>query len=286
MLAEAGDPRGEFITLQLHNGDRKRQDKLLKAAGRQWHDGLDADGATKIIHTRGFPAVATLAGGEVRAPAWATIEKLYLGPHAVFAGGMQLRALRELYELGARELAFAKLPSYELDVLSVRDYGEGLHHATPFAPRILGFGGPHIYGPYVDITRKLRGAPITRRLEAIRYGASIRQLLSIIPLVNETGFTIELTGSFDLDREYQWASRITPTTLRMHWAGTGPHGDVAFESVYPVLKALAAPRFEDVEITGEAPGLERVRDALVRIVEAWPRIQTARILGADSSVTN
>jgi uncharacterized protein (TIGR02996 family) len=286
VLTEAGDPRGEFITLQLHGGDRKRQDKLLKAAGRQWLDGLDADGATKIVHARGFPAIATLAAGEVRAPAWATIEKLYLANQCEFAGGVQLRGLRELYDLGAAQLATATLPSYELDVLTVRNYADGLTGDTPFAPRILGFGRPHMHGSYAETTRALRGAPIARRLERLRFAGGMRQLFQTVALVVETGFPIELCGSYDLDRHYQWAGVVTPKRLQLHWAGTGPHGDVAYESVFPVLKALPPPPFEEVVITGDAPGVERVRDALVPIVQAWPRVRTAQILGVDATVTN
>ncbi|MDQ3336405.1 MAG: TIGR02996 domain-containing protein [Myxococcota bacterium] len=286
VLSEASDPRGEFITLQLQGGDRRRVDKLLKAGGRQWLDGLDADGATKIIHARGFPAIATLAGGEVRAPAWATIEKLYLAKQCEFAGGMQLRALRELYDLGAKELATAKLPSYELDVLTMREYPESLGVDTPFAPRILGLGAPHSFPYYANATRTLLGEPLARRLEIVRLGISLRQLPATIALANETDLTIELCGGYDLDREYQWAARVTAKTLRLHWAGTGPYGDIAFESVFPILQALPSPQFQDVEITGEAPGHERVRDALVRIIETWPRVRTAQILGVDSSVTN
>jgi hypothetical protein len=143
-----------------------------------------------------------------------------------------------------------------------------------------------MHGPYAEITRTLRGAPIARRLEILRFGGGMRQLFQTIALVYETGRTIELCGSFDLDRQYQWAAHVTPTTLRLHWAGTGPHGDVAFESVFPVLKALVAPPFEHVEITGEAPMRERVRAVLVSVIETWPRVRTAQILGFDSGVTN
>jgi hypothetical protein len=98
--------------------------------------------------------------------------------------------------------------------------------------------------------------------------------------------TIELSGSYDLDRQYQWAGRVTPKTLRLHWAGTGPYGDVAFESVFPILEALPRPAFEQLEITGEAPGLERVRDALLRVIQTWPRLRTAQIFGVVAGVTN
>lgn len=287
VLTEAGDPRGELITLQLApTRDLRREARLLRAAGRAWFDGLDADGATEIVHARGFPAAAALASGVVRAPAWATIEKLFLRRDCAFAGAPHLRALRELHGLRAKELATVRLPVYELDVLAVRDYPDALAVDTPLAPRVLGLDRPAQLDRYVATVRALRSLPIARRLEAVRVGTSIGQLRAMLALTEETGFTVELTGGLDLDRVYQWAARVTPTALHLRWAGSGPYGHVAFEDVARVFANLPAPQVEVLEVTGEAPGADRVRADLRRMVERWPRLRSAQILGLDITSTN
>jgi uncharacterized protein (TIGR02996 family) len=97
-LVEAGDPRGEFITLQLSAKltapQRARQSALLKQHARDWLGPLD-----RVIHQsglryeRGFPVAAT-AGSKsssiitrenecnatVGRPEWSTFEELDLEP--------------------------------------------------------------------------------------------------------------------------------------------------------------------------------------------------------------
>ncbi len=292
VLAEADDPRGEFITLQLARAadgspPTRREKQLLRDAGTHWFDGLDGDGATKIVHARGFPAAATLASGEPRAAAWSTIEKLVLAPQHAFRGAAHLRGLRELYNLHPQQLPTAQLPSYELDVLAVREYHEGLAGETPFAPRVLGLAWPRPQDRMLDHVRRLPGLPIARRLETVRLGTGLRELVPAYVLATETGYAIELVGSSDLTAGYQWTARITRSELVLHWTGDNTYGDVAFASVVPLLTALGARSIESLRITAvEVAMVDKVRDALVRIVRTWPRLRSAEILGLDASETN
>jgi len=290
-LTLEGDPRGEFITLQIQRGrdgePTKREKQLLKAAGRTWLDGLDGDGATKIVHARGFPAEATLASGETRAPGWATVEKLFLFDRHVFVGAMHMRGLRELHDLGVAQLPTATLPSYDLEVLSVRDYEVGLHVETPFAPRVLGLARPNEPAIFRDVVPALRTMPVARRVETVRLGTGLRQLDLALALANHTGFAIELAGGYALSHQNQWAARVAGTQLRLHWAGeVDAYGDVAYESIVPILTALPRPAIEAIEVTAVAQPNPAVRPALVRLLESWPRLRSARILTADDLFGN
>lgn len=117
-LVEAGDPRGEFINLQLSAKliapQRTRQAALLKQHGRDWLGPLD-----KVIHQsglrfeRGFPVAAT-AGSKsssmrtreqecsatIGRPEWSTFEELDLepwtGPRGALVCHEVMRSLRVL----------------------------------------------------------------------------------------------------------------------------------------------------------------------------------------------
>jgi uncharacterized protein (TIGR02996 family) len=276
VLAEAGDPRGEFITLQLQGGDEKRVQKLLRAAGRAWFDGLDADGAKQIVHRRGFPAEATLSAGEVRAPAWATIEKLHVGGDGTFAGGPHLRGLRELYDVAAVSLATAQLAAHDLDVLVVHSLLPELP-ATELAPRTLGLSRAHVRGA-AAVVRALPTSPLARRLETVRFGADFRQLGPALELAREVPFAIELMGGWYLDRFTQWSVRITGRAVTVAWHGAGPH-EVGFDGLLSLFQALPPMPVETLEITGTEVGMDRLRESLVAIVAKWPALKTAQIFG-------
>jgi uncharacterized protein (TIGR02996 family) len=289
VLTTDGDPRGEFIMLQLARaktgGEPQRREKaLLREAGRAWFDGLESDGASKIELRRGFPAVATLASGELRAPAWATIEVLYLVNRHVFRGAPHLRALRELHELGVAELSTATLPSYELDYLSVRDYANGIDVETKLAPKKLGLSAPSSVPAISATVRRLRTLTIGRRVESVRVPATVRAIASLVALTGETGYPVEFSGSLHLATPNQWIGRVTRTSLRLEWIGDSGYGDVAYATIVPILEALPAPAFEEVEITGEAPDTPKVRDALRRVIERWPRLRSGQILGPEGAI--
>lgn len=95
-LLERGDPRGEFITLQLtRSSDKdkaalKRERELLKAHKKEWLGRLVNVTGGDLIFRRGFLAEATVKFRHQRdveqygsLPEWATLEKLEWGDHLV-----------------------------------------------------------------------------------------------------------------------------------------------------------------------------------------------------------
>lgn len=87
-LAEAGDPRGEFISLQFAHergeltlGKSERMARLLAASGMRWAGDLAGQVALPVVFRRGFVSEARLA---TRQPdperrAWSTLEVLDAG---------------------------------------------------------------------------------------------------------------------------------------------------------------------------------------------------------------
>lgn len=83
MLLEKGDPRGEFISLQLANADEKKQRALLKAHGKQWLGELAEVLASTYEFRRGFLSKATIKFRNKAdfdkwsdRPEWATVEEV------------------------------------------------------------------------------------------------------------------------------------------------------------------------------------------------------------------
>lgn len=83
VLMEKGDPRGEFISLQLANADVKKQKALLKAHGKQWLGELSEVVGAGFEFRRGFLAKATLKFRNQAdfekwgaRPEWATLEEV------------------------------------------------------------------------------------------------------------------------------------------------------------------------------------------------------------------
>lgn len=131
-LAERGDPRGEFITLQctreVSARPSARERTLLKNHGRAWLGPLES-GIRKqgVVYRRGFLAEARECARDEqhRDPSWATIEALELdsltwGPRAIaFADRDDLRALERLY-LRGEDAAQLKRVRPKLRVLGLR----------------------------------------------------------------------------------------------------------------------------------------------------------------------
>ncbi|MEO8554729.1 MAG: TIGR02996 domain-containing protein, partial [Kofleriaceae bacterium] len=83
LLQDAGDPRGEFITLQCNGGSAKRERELLKLYERPWLGELDPLlRKSGLVYRRGFVAAGRLAVRGFRAPPsqpdWQTLEELDL----------------------------------------------------------------------------------------------------------------------------------------------------------------------------------------------------------------
>ncbi len=147
-LQERGDPRGEFIVLQLRGGDAAREAELLAMHKREWigaiADAIDLDdakfarGFVESVSVAGRPRikVATTAGH----PTWGTVRRVTCTasqrrPIAVLTHPVMraLRTITGLDELGYYDLAHARhaLPVEEIDLVcwSTRD-------DRPLEPRV------------------------------------------------------------------------------------------------------------------------------------------------------
>lgn len=116
-LAEAGDPRGEFIALQFAHergeltlGKTERMARLLAASGRRWLGDLDGQVAPPAVFRRGFPAEVRLS---TRTPdaerrGWATVETLDTGGLALalsaFVQAPRVKHIRRLLGLSVPTL--------------------------------------------------------------------------------------------------------------------------------------------------------------------------------------
>lgn len=140
-LLEQGDPRGEFITLQLTQTPEaeKRAKKLLSAHGKQWLDGLTI--AKDVRFHRGFLAKAKVTfknQGEAEKygalPAWATVEELELASsnnandqrkwgQTIPPTAISLKRLSGLDDRGVENLCALKAPLPQLESIQgyVRD---------------------------------------------------------------------------------------------------------------------------------------------------------------------
>lgn len=117
-LAEQGDPRGEFISLQLAHanggltmGLREKMARLANASASGWLDGLDRQVSPVVVFHRGFASEVRLATREPDASlaAWRLVETLDLGGLAFsasrFVGHENLRGLHSLRGVSSATLA-------------------------------------------------------------------------------------------------------------------------------------------------------------------------------------
>ncbi|MDP2269890.1 MAG: hypothetical protein Q8K32_04095 [Archangium sp.] len=138
-LLEQGDPRGEFIALQLAGASLMRQRALLKAHGRQWlgtlaevidlkdQPPLFQQGFVAEVSVRAVKSAQFLLASE--APEWATVRRVRRGLQRFSktmtgledAGLVKLEALkaaaREALPLTLRSVVVAALPDQAVDVL-------------------------------------------------------------------------------------------------------------------------------------------------------------------------
>jgi uncharacterized protein (TIGR02996 family) len=110
-LVAAGDPRGEFISMQLLRGEAapSRAEKKLEAEWRDaWLGRLAPCFRKGVVFRRGFPAEGAYEkGGDPSWPEWATFEALDLMPASGFMTGgagllvkAPLKALRTVTRIG------------------------------------------------------------------------------------------------------------------------------------------------------------------------------------------
>lgn len=91
VLLSRGDPRGEFISLQLARGDAaptKRERQLEAQWTDAWLGPLAKCFRKGVVFRRGFPAEGAYEkSGDPSWPAWSTFEALDLAPASGFVGG-------------------------------------------------------------------------------------------------------------------------------------------------------------------------------------------------------
>lgn len=82
-LTEQGDPRGDFISLQfahargeLPMGERERMQRMLRASGRLWLDGLHTQVAPSSVFHKGFAHEVRISTRlpDAGLPAWSVVE--------------------------------------------------------------------------------------------------------------------------------------------------------------------------------------------------------------------
>ncbi|HET9991429.1 MAG TPA: TIGR02996 domain-containing protein [Kofleriaceae bacterium] len=113
-LQDAGDPRGEFITLQLTNPGTRREKQLLRDHERAWLGSADSlVQKSGLAYRRGFVAAARLSDRALGAGptdrVWQTIEELDVCSHwgEPFARWLPtLRSLRHVAQLYAKDLPY------------------------------------------------------------------------------------------------------------------------------------------------------------------------------------
>jgi uncharacterized protein (TIGR02996 family) len=167
-LAEAGDPRGEFIVLQCERArtggaPSRRERELLKGFERTWLGALEPVVLKSgVRYERGFVAACRYMSGRVdaaQAPEWATVVDLDIELQSRSATGSQslplkpqLRALRRVRSLQVGDLAAIARHGCALawDFVSVYAWAyhqnellQLLHEGVPSLPRLSGFGITH-----------------------------------------------------------------------------------------------------------------------------------------------
>ncbi|MEP6865066.1 MAG: TIGR02996 domain-containing protein [Deltaproteobacteria bacterium] len=124
-LQDAGDPRGELITLQLTTPGTRREKQLLRDHERAWLGSADPlVQKSGLAYRRGFIAAARLSdralGARPTERVWQTIEELDCSSHwgEPFARWLPtLRSLRRVAQFYAKDLAYlVDVPWIELGV--------------------------------------------------------------------------------------------------------------------------------------------------------------------------
>ncbi len=288
LLVELGDPRGEFIALQLRHARGERTTKTLarervlhRNAGKSWNEDLEADGAFDVEFARGFPVLARTHHARFGAPAWGTIEVLEL----VKPGGFTMRevpnlvGVRVLRGIPRGMLAAVVLPRPDqLDELVV-DGAIGLAEPTALAPRILGIDAlPHAQLP--GLAAQIATWPVGRRvveLSVAGYIAALEIVFAILAAAPAL-VTVSLTGSlyrYTAAAGYHcWNARATRDHLVLEWVGDGYHAAIDIENIAATLRGLTLPvAVIELRGTGKAAArsLPKAGKSVAELAASWPR---------------
>ncbi len=145
-LSEAGDPRGEFITLQVGAGRRgakglarQREKALIVAHGQSWAP----RGLTDVVFTRGFVSAGSLWGeADPTDPTWQLVERLSLsegrGAALLEVGLQSLSSLEGLRQTGLDWMLRGSLRPRLLTLSTVGlEPLELVRKAGPFLPNLV-----------------------------------------------------------------------------------------------------------------------------------------------------
>lgn len=294
-LTEAGDPRGEFISLQLLGASSKhakRVSQLLRAHAAEWLKPLSPFIEVPAVFTRGFPSAVKVLPAQTtelfgRTEAWGTVEQLTVWPEFAFEFHPHLRGLRAL--LGVRDAGTTPIPPLERAVIFV----DAPLARLPFqSVRELGVIASWDDRPEVEkalefFSKRAAWFPSIERLLVPGTAKDLvfaTTLLTRYPSVQEIACSLEVTGS-NLNLPSNWAltlSRAKVMTLTWHgrnWSGDPPEGVATWLAATHVagLKRVVIEQAQKL-----TPGQrERVIRALRDAADEWPETVSLTLFGAD-----
>jgi uncharacterized protein (TIGR02996 family) len=230
-LQERGDPRGEFIALQLARvagqpGDPARERKLLADHGRAWAGALDKYfGAEHRVFDGGFFAGGVLSEldlteleATLRDPAWRLVRVLSARDEQLVAlldrpELVSVRAVRDVVEETAAAIAGGRPRALtELGFIGRRNDADAPHDRKPLEACValpdLRTLGVH---PYVDTLDWLLEAPVLERIECLTIGSVARGLANALEAIARRA------GSL---RELRLLSRFSPMMAPDGWSVT------------------------------------------------------------------
>ena len=289
-LLEAGDPRGELITLQCNRGDgpvTKRERELLRLHARTWLGAIEpAVLKSGLEYRRGFVGRARECANKQKhekalaSQEWATVEDLDLtfvwGDRGKrFLSDRRWKALRSVWNIRSADLAeLARVrDDYPWTMLAVKyaDW-QSISQITAF-PQLAELALNDSIAPAVAL-RQLVGSPLTRTLRRLR--AWIPSERIVIP---ELVAAWRASGIPELELHDNWTFTGDEDGELMRIAGD--HAIVMFQTASPSLRAMTKL------VEGLPPGtLRTIEIQPARITEAaWaPFAAALRAHGADVPV--
>lgn len=285
-LTEAGDPRGEFIGLQLARAPEKharRLSELLRSHGRAWLSPLAPfivvpPSGLLPIFSRGFPANVRVDWRQTpeifgRTEAWGTVETLTVSPGFAFEHHPHLTGLRRLR--GPRDAGTTPIPPLEAALVAA----DAPLARLPFTA-VAELGVIASWSDRAAVERALgrwaSGAAWFPSVRSLRVPGTVRDLpfartlLARFPSVDAVACALEVTGP-----EAAWPSnwelrldRANVLTLTWHgrnWSGAPP------EEVGQWLTAAFVQGLARVEIVlaQKLPSAQRAR--------LWTALELARV---------
>ncbi len=246
-LQQRGDPRGEFIALQLlraHGGgtpeQADREHELVTAHGPDWLAPLPIAKTAAVRFERGFVSACETAGFLDENPAWATVRDVTSVPGSDACHAQSLRVLR------AGDGGIAQLARL----------------ARPLGVETLAWNGP----TYWDVAEPGDGEPIAEVFGRNRVLPRLRRLELLGEVARPTGVVAPLLLPSQL--AWAWSSRYTPVLAELVLA-------VDARSLARWTAAFATSRLWHVEL--------RTEGAYWR-PRAWRAILTRDAAGALSQL--